>query len=91
MIKKLKSPSISLKKFVFSGRSLSSISSSNFNIRETQQNFSLNPESKPKWIPFSRPNYGNFTQGMPKLENQFSGDPFLQKYLQRVLPKEVNF
>ena len=44
---------------------------------------------KPDWIPFSRPKYGNFTQEMPKLENQFVGDAFLQKYLRRVLPKEV--
>ncbi|XP_054158146.1 acyl-CoA dehydrogenase family member 11-like [Oppia nitens] len=46
-------------------------------------------DSKPKWIPFSRPKYGNFSQEMPRLSNQWTGDPFLQKYLQRVLPKEM--
>ena len=46
-------------------------------------------EVKPKWIPFCRPKYGQFTQEVPKYENQFLSDSFLQKYLQRNLPKEV--
>ncbi|CAG2115280.1 unnamed protein product, partial [Medioppia subpectinata] len=56
-------------------------------------NYGLNYYNKQSietnWIPFSRPKYGNFTQEMPQLDNQFTSDPFLQKYLQRVLPKEM--
>ncbi|CAG2122007.1 unnamed protein product, partial [Medioppia subpectinata] len=72
-------------------RHLSSVSTINQNvIKENKLNAKpTRNETKANWIPFSRPKYGNFTQEMPQLDNQFTSDPFLQKYLQRVLPKEM--
>ncbi len=71
-------------------KKLSTISSFNKQLFESKTKSSnLKEDSKPLWVPFSQPKYGNFFQEIPKIENQFTCDPFLQKYLQRVLPKEV--
>jgi hypothetical protein len=66
---------------------ISSINKQLFESKTASNN--LKEDIKPLWVPFSQPKYGNFYQEIPKIENQFSCDPFLQKYLQRVLPKEV--
>ena len=39
---------------------------------------------------FAASKRGSFFQEAPRLGNQFSGDLFLQSYLKRVLPYEVN-
>ena len=72
-------------------RFYSSVSSVNKNLvnESAKREPKTGLDSKPDWIPFSRPKYGYFTQEMPKLENQFLSDRYLQKYLQRYVPKDV--
>lgn len=38
---------------------------------------------------FAASRRGSFFQEAPRLRNQFSGDLFLQSYMKRILPKEV--
>lgn len=44
---------------------------------------------KPSWVAFRPAKYGNFQQDKPVIENQFTGDAFLQRYLSRVMPRDV--
>ena len=55
-----------------------------------QSSSNFDPNVKPSWVPFSMQKHGNFYQEIPVIENQFTGDAFLQRYLQRHLPREVN-
>ncbi|CAG2178245.1 unnamed protein product, partial [Oppiella nova] len=78
-------------KWSTNSRAYSSVSTINQNVvNETKLNSkTIRTEAKANWIPFSRPRHGCFTQEMPQLDNQFTCDAFLQRYLQRVLPKDM--
>jgi len=63
-----------------------------FSFRELKTAFELNNRDVPdsfRGTAFAASKRGSFFQEAPRLRNQFSGDLFLQSYLKRILPNEV--
>lgn len=50
-----------------------------------------NPELniKPNWVPFGKARYGNNELHPPVLENQYTGNAFLQSFIKRSVPPEI--
>src|SRR5699024_5040197 len=61
----------------------------------TSRHFSNNPELnsvnvKPNWVPFYKAKYGNYVFEPPILDNQYTGNAFMQNFVKNNIPPEVS-
>ena len=84
-------------------RSLNLLKSKQFFVRHVcnpspiaSRKYSTNPELnnntlnvKPNWVPFYKAKYGNHVLEPPVLDNQYTGNAFMQNFVKNNIPPEV--